>query len=155
MTISKLVLPKLIAGHRANIAKAIAAMPAFQLLGLEAVGFGDGVSVIALPIRPQVTFDGRSVQGGIVGVLADFAAVTAAITAAPTDTYGTTTSFDVHNLAPAIGLKLLAIGRVIKIGRSMAVAAADVYAITSEREFEKAMLVSTALATCRLVSPSY
>ena len=31
----------------------------------------------------QLTFDGRSVQGGLVGTLADYAAVSAAISALP------------------------------------------------------------------------
>jgi uncharacterized protein (TIGR00369 family) len=150
-----LTLPKLIAGHRADIAVAITAMPAFRLLGLEVVGLGKGVSVIALPVRSEITFDGHFVQGGIIGVLADFAAVSAAIAAAPPSTRGSTTSFDVHNLAPAIGLRLIGIGRAIKVGRKTAVAAADVYAISSDDADAQSTLVATALATCRLVSPNF
>lgn len=140
-------LPALIPDHRPQLAKAIAAMPASQLLGLEVLGFGDGASAITMPIHTKITFDGRTVQGGLVGVLADYAAVSAAIAAAPVGTFGSTTSFDVHNLAPAIGTRLVAIGRVIKLGRRQAVAAADVYAVTDSDE----VLVATALATCRLI----
>jgi uncharacterized protein (TIGR00369 family) len=121
-------------------------MPAARLLGITVRGFGDGVSVVVMPVRHDITFDGRVVQGGIVGTLADFAAVSAAIAAAPVGTFGSTTSFDVHNLAPAAGEQLFGIGRLVKLGRSQAVAAADVYA---ENKGE-ATLVATALATCRL-----
>lgn len=155
LSMSPLTLPKLITGHRANIAAAITAMPAFRLLGMEVIGFGKGVSVIALPTRSEITFDGHVVQGGIVGVLADFAAVSAAIAAAPPDTRGSTTNFDVHNLAPATGFKLVAIGRAVQVGRIMAVAAADVYAIESEDAEAASTLVATALVTCRLLSPSF
>jgi uncharacterized protein (TIGR00369 family) len=155
LSMPALTLPKLISGYRANIAAAITTMPAFRLLGLEVIGFGKGVSVIALPVRPEITFDGQVVQGGIVGVLADFAAVCAAIAAAPPETRGSTTSFDVHNLAPATGTKLVGIGRAIKVGRTTAVAAADVYAIASKDIEAEATLVATAIATCRLVSPSF
>jgi uncharacterized protein (TIGR00369 family) len=155
MPTSPLVLPKLIKGHRNNIVDALRAMPAFRLIGLEVVGLGDGVSVIALPMRPELTFDGKTVQGGIVGVLADFAAVAAVIAGARRDARGSTTSFDVHNLAPAVGSKLIGVGRTIKLGLSMGVASADIYAVADDGCEEVAPLVATALATCRIVQPSF
>lgn len=144
-----LKLPDLIPDFRPQLAMAIAAMPASRLLGVEVMGFGDGVSVIMLPVRAELTIDGRTVQGGLVGTLADYAAVSAATASAPPGWFSATTSFDVHNLAPAAGDRLIGIGRVIKAGRSQAVAAADVYAETGEHH----VLVATCLATCRLLEP--
>jgi uncharacterized protein (TIGR00369 family) len=145
------ILPDLITGHGDHIADGIRAMPAFRLIGMEVVGFGHGVSALALPIRPELTFDGRMVQGGIVGVLADFAGVSAVIAGAPTGAIGSTISFDVHNLAPSSGALLLGIGRTIKLGRTSGVASANIYAIAEGEE--KAILVATALTTCRLFVP--
>jgi uncharacterized protein (TIGR00369 family) len=144
------ILPELVTGHCDHIAAAIAAMPAFRLIGMEVIGFGLVVSAIALPIRTELTFDGHTVQGGIVGVLADFAAVSAVIAAAPPGTSGSTTSFDVHNLAPAIGSKLMGIGRVIKLSRSIGVASAPIYAVDEGKVQREAILIATALATCRV-----
>jgi uncharacterized protein (TIGR00369 family) len=148
-----MILPELIPGYRKNIATAVEAMPAFKLLGMEVVGFGEGVSVIALPIKPEVTFDGRTVQGGIIGVLADFAGVTAAIAATPEQTTGSTTSYNVHNLVKATGTRLLAIGKVVNISQTSAVASANIFALNDTTDESKATLVATALITCKLVSP--
>jgi acyl-coenzyme A thioesterase PaaI-like protein len=79
----KLPIPDLIDRHRPDLAAAIAAMPCSRLLGLSVLGLGDGVSAIELPLRPDLTFDGKTVQGGIVGTLADFSAVSAATAALP------------------------------------------------------------------------
>jgi hypothetical protein len=46
--------------HRPDLKAAIEAMPASRLLGLQVAGFDPaGVSRIELPVRPELTFDGR------------------------------------------------------------------------------------------------
>ena len=146
----QLPMPFLINQHRPDLAAAIAAMPCTQLLGLSVLGLGDGVSAIELLTRADLTFDGRTVQGGIVGTLADYAAVSAATAASPLGWASSTTAFQVYNLAPARGERLVGIGRIVKGGRSQAVAAADIYAVVGE----DAELVATALATCKLTGPA-
>jgi uncharacterized protein (TIGR00369 family) len=138
-------LPELFASHREDLKILIERMPVCQLLGLKVCGFNENQAVVTMPVRSEFTVDGAVVQGGIVGTLADFAAVSAATASKPAGWVSSTTSFDVHNLAPAIGDRLVAIGRVIKASASSGVAAADVYA---EKDGTFA-LVATALATCR------
>lgn len=145
----QLPLPSLVNHHRPDLAAAIAAMPCSRLFGLRVLGLGDGLSAIELSVRSDLTLDGRTVQGGIVGTLADYAAVSAATAAMPSGWGASTTAFQVYNLAPARGDRLVGIGRVVRSGRSQAVAAADVYALTGS----DAELVGTALATCRLIGP--
>jgi uncharacterized protein (TIGR00369 family) len=140
-------LPTLIPNHRADLKRLIEQMPASRLLGLHAVGFGEGVSVIEMPVRPELTLDGRTVIGGFVGTLADYAAVSATTASRVEGWYSATTSFDVHNVDAAIGTKLIALGRAIKASKSSGVGAADVFAL---RDDGTATLVATALATCRL-----
>lgn len=101
-------------------------MPATQLLGLDVVSLGSGRSVLTMPIRPQVTFDGQNVQGGLVGVLADYAAVAAAATTLDVGWRVATLSCETHNLRPASGERLIATGEIIKGGRRHLVARADV-----------------------------
>jgi acyl-coenzyme A thioesterase PaaI-like protein len=48
-------------------------------------------------------------------------------------------------LAPAVGEKLIARGRVLKLGRTLSVAAADVFSVLTGEE----TLCATALATIR------
>jgi uncharacterized protein (TIGR00369 family) len=121
-------------------------MPASQLLGLKVIGFAQGVAVIEMPIRTEFTIDGRTVQGGLVGTLADYAAVSAATSSMPEGWRSATTGFEVHNLAAAIGTKLVAVGRAIKASRTSGVAAADVFALQGDAMAH----VATALVTCRM-----
>jgi uncharacterized protein (TIGR00369 family) len=140
-------LPELITSHRDDLKVLIERMPACEFLGLKVCGFNENQAIVEMLVRVEITIDGKTVQGGIVGTLADFAAVSAATATKPAGWVSSTTSFDVHNLAPAIGERLVAVGRVIKASASSAVAAADVYA-EKDGVFS---LVATALVTCRFV----
>ena len=112
--------------------------------------FGDGVSAIEIPIRPELTFDGHAAQGGFVGTLAAYAAVSTPTASMPEGWLSATTGYEVQNLGPAIGSKLVGVGRTIKNSKSSAVAAADVFAEQSGTWAH----VATCLATCRLFSTS-
>lgn len=139
-------LPTVSAEHRADLGVAILAMPATQLLGLEVMGFDPaGVSRIELPVRADLSFDGRVVQGGLVGVLADYAGVSAAACTLPAGWIAATTGFEVHNVAPAAGERLVAIGRAQHVRRSLGVSRAEVYAVQGET----VTLVCVATTTCR------
>jgi uncharacterized protein (TIGR00369 family) len=139
-------LPLLDDGYRSDLARAIMGMPASQALGLKVIGFSrDGASVIEMPVTPQWTFDGAVVQGGIVGALADYAGVSAAAAQLPTGWIASTTAFEIHNLAPAKGEKLVAIGRAVTVGKSLCVSRADVYALAGG----EATLVAIGNTTCK------
>ena len=140
-------LPELVPGYRADLAAAVATMPASQLLGLSVVGFAPGLSVIELPIRHEITFDGLIVQGGIVGTLADYAAVSAAIVAKGEGWFGSTVNFQVHNLDHARGQKLIAIGRCVRSSSRTGLGHAEVYATQNDTH----TLVATAMAGCQYI----
>lgn len=132
---------------RADIADGIHAMPSTRWLGLRCIGFAAGRSAIEMPIRPELTFDGRNVQGAIVGVLADYAAISSTSAAVDESLAALTAGFTLHNIAPARGERLVALGRVISFSRSSAVGASDVYAVSGAEW----TLVATCLASSRLV----
>jgi uncharacterized protein (TIGR00369 family) len=139
-------LPTVSIEHRADLRAAILGMPASRLLGLQVTGFApEGTSRIELPVRPELTFDGHVVQGGLVGVLADYAGVSAAACTLPTGWIAATTGFEVHNVAPAVGERLIAIGRSQHVGRSLGVSRAEVYAVKGNA----ATLVCLATTTCK------
>jgi uncharacterized protein (TIGR00369 family) len=138
--VSRLVRPDLIS--------AIEAMPAAVLLGIVVRGFdAAGRSVIEMPVKSSLTFDGRVVQGGIVGVLADFAGVSAAACALPEGWLASTTSFEVSNIAPAVGTLLIAVGCAVKASQHTGVSKVDVYA--GGPEGQPLTLVCVAKTTCR------
>jgi len=139
-------LPDLQPGLRADLAAAIEAMPASRLVGLRVLGFAPGgVSALQMDIAPALTFDGRVVQGGLVGLLADYAGVSAASSTLPAGWAASTTGFEVHNLAPAAGERLVAIGEAVQVGKSHAVSTARVWAVAGGQ----ATLVAVATTTCR------
>jgi uncharacterized protein (TIGR00369 family) len=114
---------------RQDLKQGIDLMPAAKLLGIHAIGFNPkGISHIEMLVTAKTTFDGRVVQGGIVGVLADFAGISAAACTLPEGWMVSTTSFEIHNIAPAVGSRLIAIGKVMNVGKTIAVSRADVYA---------------------------
>jgi len=129
----------------AAVADFLMAMPVVHLLGLRVLACTPGETRLELPVRHDLTFDGHTVKGGIVGALADFAGASAAATVLPAGWVVMTTGFEVHNLAPARGEHLLGIGTVIKPGRSLAVSRADVFAVAGEER----RLCATALVTTR------
>jgi uncharacterized protein (TIGR00369 family) len=139
-------LPAVSPEVRADLRAAILAMPASRLLGLEVTGFdAAGISRIELQVRPELSFDGRVVQGGLVGVLADYAGVSAAACTLPAGWIASTTGFEVHNVAPAVGERLIAIGRAQHVGRSLGVSRAEVYAMNGDA----LTLVCVATTTCK------
>jgi uncharacterized protein (TIGR00369 family) len=131
---------------RSDIKKAIEAMPASKLIGLTVIGFKpSGVSRLEVVISPSITFDGQTVQGGIVGMLADFAGVSAATCTLERGWSSSTISFEVHNTAPARGVRLIAMNQAMKVGTSIAVSRAEVYAEMGG----ELSLVCIATTTCK------
>jgi uncharacterized protein (TIGR00369 family) len=69
-----------------------------------------------------------------VSAIADSAAGYAALSLMPVDTGVLTTEFKINFLAPAAGEHILARGRVVKAGRTLTLAQAEVLAKTGGQE---------------------
>lgn len=109
------------------IQRFVESMPATSHLGIEVVELGRGRAVFQMRNRPELTFNGTVVQGGIVATLADYAAVAACGTMLEEGWLMATTGAETHNLAAADGALLVATAEVIKPGRRSSVARADVF----------------------------
>ncbi|MBS7806272.1 PaaI family thioesterase [Variovorax sp. PCZ-1] len=143
-------LPNISPDCRKDLIASIHAMPASKWLGLRVLGFDlEGISVIELPVKPELTFDGRVVQGGIVGTLADYAGVSAAACTLEPGWIASTTGFEVHNLAPAAGARLIAVGRNMQRGSTHAVSTAEVWAQADVNNDTSYRLVCIATTTCK------
>lgn len=121
------------------------AMPIVKLLGCRIESLDAGMAEVSMPVRPDLTFDGRAVQAGPVGALADYAAGLAAGSVLPEGWAGSTVDVHFKLVAPALGDALLARGTVKQAGTSLSVAAADVFALKDGKE----TLCATALVTLR------
>jgi uncharacterized protein (TIGR00369 family) len=121
------------------------AMPIAQYLGFDITNVALGRFEITQPFRRELSFREGTFQAGPIGTIADMAAACAGATMLPDGWAASTVDYTLKLLAPAVGEKVIARGRVLKSGRTLSVAAADVFAVLNGEE----TLCATALATIR------
>jgi len=100
---------------------------AMALIGARLGAVGPGAVEIELPFRDDLTQQKGFVHGGIIGMIADSAAGYAAFSLMPPGCSLVTVEYKMNILAPATG-SLVARGEVVKAGRTLTVARAEVYA---------------------------
>src|SRR5438093_11721268 len=100
---------------------------AMALIGAKLVLLEPGRSEIALAYREDLTQQKGFVHGGIIGMIADTACGYAAYSLMPADCSLVTVEYKMNLLAPATR-SLVARGEVVKAGRTLTVARAEVYA---------------------------
>jgi uncharacterized protein (TIGR00369 family) len=100
---------------------------AMALIGATLATVAPGAVEIALPFRDDVTQQKGFVHGGIIGMIADTACGYAAYSLMPADSSLVTVEYKINILAPATS-SLVARGEVVKAGRTLTVARAEVYA---------------------------
>ena len=111
----------------ARVRASFARQKAMTLIGANLGRVAPGVVEIELPFRDDLTQQKGFVHGGIVGMIADSAAGYAAYTLMPTDCTLVTAEYKINLLASAT-TSLVARGEVVKAGRTLTVARAEVYA---------------------------
>lgn len=105
-----------------------------------------GFVEISLTPAPGVMQQHGFVHAGAVAAVADSAAGYAALTAMPEGTGVLTAEFKINLLAPAAGERIIARGRVLKAGRTLTLAQADVVAVKGGEEKLIAHLTATLMA---------
>jgi uncharacterized protein (TIGR00369 family) len=121
------------------------AMPIAQHLGFDITDVAPGRFEITQPFRREVSFREGTFQAGPIGTLADMAAACAGATMLPEGWAVLTIDYTLKLLTPAVGEKLVARGRLLRSGRTLSVAAADVFSVQDGKE----TLCATALTTMR------
>jgi uncharacterized protein (TIGR00369 family) len=111
----------------ARIRASFARQKAMALIGASLGTVAPGMVEIALPFRDDLTQQKGFVHGGIVGMIADSAAGYAAYSLMPADCTLVTAEYKINLLASAT-TSLIARGEVVKAGRTLTVARAEVYA---------------------------
>lgn len=101
---------------------------AMALIGAGLSRLAPGVCEVELPFRDDLTQQKGFVHGGIIGMIADSACGYAAFSLMPADCSLVTVEYKINILAPALGTRLLACGEVLRPGRTLTVARAEVYA---------------------------
>ena len=97
-----------------------------RAIGAELVSVKPGVCEIRLPFSDHVSQQHGFFHGGLVATIADSAGGYAAMTLCPADTEVLTVEYKVNFLTPAKGSEIVAIGRVVKPGRTLIITRIDV-----------------------------
>ena len=103
------------------------------------------VEIILVP-TPDVSQQHGFVHAGAVSAIADSAAGYAALSLMPAGRGVLTTEFKINLLAPAMGDRLIARGKVVKAGRTLTLAQSEVVADSDGRERLVALLTATLMA---------
>lgn len=93
-------------------------MPIFAMFGARLVQFAAETSELEMPWRRDLTYDGTAIPATVTGALIDFAGGSAAATLLPQGWGIMTTGFEVHNIAPATGQRMVALGETPAHGQT-------------------------------------
>lgn len=120
-------------------------LPFVRELGISVVSAEPGAVVVEMPFAERFSTPPKLFPASMVGTLGDVAAVSSCSSRLPAGWAAATLDYTIKMTAPAQGEKLLARGRVLQAGRTISVAAADIFAVSSSGE----VLCGTVLATAR------
>lgn len=127
-----------------EIKSSFARQSIMTLIGAELEAVEPGIVEITLPYRSDLAQQHGYLHAGIVTTIADSAAGYAAYSLMPAGAEVLSVEFKVNLLRPARGQSFLARAEVIKPGRTLTVARADVFGVADSGARE---LVATMLAT--------
>jgi uncharacterized protein (TIGR00369 family) len=133
-------------GYAERVAHSFARQGIMATLGASLVRIAPGAVEIALPIAPGISQQHGFAHAGAVATIADSAAGYAALTLMAPSAGVLTAEFKINLVAPAAGERLLASGRVLKAGRTLTLAQAEVHAEQGERRRLVALLTATLMA---------
>lgn len=112
----------------ARIRGSFARQSMMATLGCMLLRISPGEVDIALPVAGHILQQHGFVHGGAVSCLADSAAGFASLTGMPATAGVLTVEFKINLVAPAKGDRLVARGRVLRPGRTLTLAQAEVFA---------------------------
>jgi uncharacterized protein (TIGR00369 family) len=128
------------------VKEAFDAQHAMALLGASLTSVTPGGTEIHLTMHDEVMSQYPGIlHGGVVGMMADSAMGFAALSLVPAGGAGVTIEYKVNMLRPAAGERFVAQGHVVKAGRQIIVAMAEIYAHADGTSPPK--LVATSLGT--------
>jgi len=115
-------------------------------LGAELRTVTVGEVTIALPFRADLTQQHGFLHAGVVTSVVDSACGYAALTVMEPGAAVLSVEFKLNLLAPAQGSEFVAIGRVVRAGRTLVVCSGELHAIHNERDTVVALMQGTMMA---------
>jgi len=137
------VYPPAFAGYATRVRDSFARQGAMRLIGATLVAVEPGFCAIAVTPRPEIAQQHGFVHAGVVGAIVDTAGGYAGYSLFPEDSSVLTVEFKLNLLAPATGDRIVAEGRVVKPGRTLAITQGEVYAERGETRTLVALMQQT------------
>jgi len=109
-----------------RVRDSFARQKAMALIGASLAVVEPGYVEVALPWREDLTQQKGFIHGGIIGMIADTACGYCSFSLMPADCSLVTVEYKINILTPALG-SLVAKGQVVKPGRTLTIARAEVY----------------------------
>lgn len=115
-------------------------------IGASVLSVAPGAVEIELPFRADLCQQDGFLHAGIVTTIVDSACGYAAYTLMPQDARVLSVEFKINFLAPAVGDRFIARGRVARAGRTITVCTGEVVALTGDTERAIALMQATMMA---------
>jgi uncharacterized protein (TIGR00369 family) len=135
-----------IAGCEDRVRTSFAKQGLMSTLGATLTSVAPGLVQIAIRPDPAISQQHGFVHAGAVSAIADTAAGYAALSLMPPNRGVLTTEFKINFVAPAVGDRILARGKVLKAGRTLTLAQTEVFAESGGQEKLIALLTATLMA---------
>lgn len=116
---------------------------AMQTIGATLGEIAPGEVTIDLPYSDHIVQQDGFLHAGIVTTIADSACGYAAFTLMPLGSRVLSVEFKVNLMSPAVGERFVAIGKVIKPGRTITVCSGEVFAYSGEESKLVALMQAT------------
>jgi uncharacterized protein (TIGR00369 family) len=136
--------PQFAESIRASFAK----QPFMKTIGASLGRVEAGFVEVVAQIRPELTQQNGFLHGGLIGTLLDTTCGYAAHSLLPKEQDILTAEYKVNFLRPGVGDRVIARGRVVKVGQMLTVCVGDAFAEESGEE----TLIATMLATMAAVT---
>ena len=129
--------------YEVRIRSSFAKQGLMTTLGATLGDLAPGRVEIALRPHPGISQQHGFIHAGAISAIADTAAGYAALSLMPAGRGVLTTEFKINLVAPAVGDRMIARGRVVKAGRTLTLAQSEVFAESGGQEKLIALLTAT------------
>jgi len=135
-----------------EVKRSFARQPVMNLIGAALSLVEPGVVEITLPYRADLSQQDGYVHAGIITTIADSAAGYAAYSLMPAGAAVLSVEFKVNLLRPAKGETFVARAEVVKTGKTLTVARADVFAFASDSTKQLVAIMQATIICLPLVN---
>ena len=133
-------------GYEERVRRSFAKQGLMTTLGATMDNVTPGTVEISLHPQPSISHQHGFIHAGAISAIADSAAGYAALSVMPAGRGVLTTEFKINFVAPAVGDRMCARGKVVKAGRTLTVAQTEVFAQSAGQEKLVALLTATLMS---------